>query len=143
MKYPRISYVAIGPCYHLLRSFDGTSRGVVFESKEAAAAALKPGRAEMDAVAVTNGFLPRGATLVSRASPRDINEILLEAAGGAAGDPLDRIRLRFSLELQSRRSGWISLDEDAAARSRRPEDAARYESIVDELVRFHGGGDGS
>lgn len=135
MRYPQIRYVANGRRCHLLHSYDGTCRGVVFLTDEAAEEALVPGRAEMDVVAIASGFLPRGATLVTRASAGDAEAIARDLGGGE--DPLATIRLQFSMGLLADRSEWISHDEDVAARTRRPEDASRYEAIVDEVMRAH------
>lgn len=67
MKYPKVRYVRTQqPGYLELHCYDGTYRGVIFESDAAAAVALRPGRAELDCGAVLKGFLPLGARLVSR-----------------------------------------------------------------------------
>lgn len=136
MRYPTIRYVEVEPRYHLLHSYDGTCRGVVFESDEAAAAALAPGRADMDCVAIGSGLLPRGAILVSRAGSGDIDAIMAETRDvSVEEDPLAETRLRFSIKLLVERSEWISLEEDASARMADPDAADRYEKILDELER--------
>lgn len=132
-------YVDDGRLNYLeLRCLDGTTRGMLFRDAAAKAAALLPGRADIDCTAVMKGILPRGTTLVSRAGRRDLEELLGECAKGSdmsSADPLARIRLGFSLDLLVRRSEYIDEERDAEARRKDPDGARIYEEIVDELER--------
>ena len=68
MRFPEVRYVPTDHDDYLeLFVFNGTCRGVIFENASAAMAALRPGRAEVDCVAVLRGFMPFGATFVSGA----------------------------------------------------------------------------
>lgn len=134
MNYPAIRYERVQERCLELHSFDGTCRGVIFSSDEAMQAALAPGRAAIDVTAIAQGFLPRGATLVSRAGRGNIDRILSETRSNKGMDhPMARIRLEFSIDLLVKRSEWIGWERDLAARNLEPEASRRYEAIVDEL----------
>lgn len=139
MRYATMRYVDDErPNYLELQFLDGTTRGVLFRDATAKAAALLPGRADIDCTAVMKGILPRGATLVSRAGKRDLEELLGERpkeSDATSVDPLAKIRLGFSLELLVRQSEYITEERDAEARRRNPDEARIYEGIVDELER--------
>ncbi len=119
----------------ILHSFDGTFRSVEFRSHEELASALMKGRAEADCVAVQSGMLPRGATLVSSAVAVDPREVLARMQGPAAGgvDPLAVVRLGFSQKLLADRSTFIDETRDVGARQDNPDDARRYELLVDAV----------
>lgn len=134
MNYPAIRYEHVQERLLDLHSYDGTCRGVLFSSDEAVQAALAPGRAAIDVTAITQGFLPRGATLVSQARPGNIDRILSETrAVEGTEDPLAKVRLKFSIDLLIRRSKEIGWKQDDLARDLNPKLSGRYEAIVDEL----------
>lgn len=139
MKYSTIEYVATEwPTELHLHSFDGTFRAVGFRSEEEAAAALLDGRAEADCTAVENGLLPRGAFLVSRPCPLDVDAVLADTLGLDTRDPsypLASVRLKFSQKLLVDRGADITEPTDAATREDRPQDARRYDALVDLLDR--------
>ncbi len=123
--------------YLLLHGFDGTVRGVVFRNDEEKGRALADGRAAIDCMAVEHGLLPRGATLVSRATARDaaaLIEELRDPAETAPRDLLAATRLAFSLKLLVERSEYIDGLRDAEARRVDPGAARRYEAIVQALI---------
>jgi hypothetical protein len=92
---------------------------------------MAPGRAELDVVAIDDGLLPKGAYLVSSAGvPEAFKVRRLGMTSGADAASLDLVRLRFSLSLLVRRSEYITEERNAAARSRNPERAARYDRGV-------------
>ncbi|MBD8548263.1 hypothetical protein [Sphingomonas sp. CFBP 8760] len=138
MTLARIHYEDTGrEGYLLLHSFDGTVRGIVFRSEEEKRGALADGRAAIDCTAVERGLLPRGATLVSRATARDaaaLIEELRDPADTAPRDPLAATRLAFSLKLLMERSEYIDGQRDAEARRVDPIAARRYDAIVQELI---------
>jgi hypothetical protein len=139
MKYPRIRYEEVGEMYMLLHLFDGTSRGVAFESAEAKAAALAPGRAELDCTAIAKGFLPRGTYLVSRAGALDAERIFSELEPDTPQterDPLAVVRLRFSQELIVARSEYITRESDGQMRLQAPREARLYEALLEEIARL-------
>lgn len=125
MRYPPVEYLPVGTdAYRELHIYDGTCRGVVFRDEAAALESMRPGRAELDAAAIEKGFLPVGATLVS---PAGVSERAISHAEGACpGDPLARIRARFSATLLVARSEWIDVDRSLRARSTRPLEYERY-----------------
>lgn len=126
----------------ILHSFDGTFRSIAFQSDEDVSSALMTGRAEADCVAVRSGMLPRGATLVSSANAADPIEVLTQMEGAAARrlDPLAVVRLAFSQKLLTDRSTFIDQARDATARRDHPDDARRYELLVDAVERANDAG---
>lgn len=135
MLYPKVEYVDVQvDGYRELYCFDGTYRGVIFRDERSASAAMRPGRAELDAAAIEKGFLPLGASLVSRAgaSDRDDDPALRP---DFATDPLGQIRAKFSASLLAARSEWISAESDLAAKSRQADAYARYCRSAGACVR--------
>lgn len=133
MRYPKMHYRKTDITHHCeLYLFDGTYREVIFRSEADCSAALKEGRADIDCVAVYAGMLPRGAALVTRAEPIDAKNFVGD--DGIGVDPLAATRLAFSLRLLASRSQHIDADRDAEARRLRPDDARRYEALVDLLL---------
>ena len=138
MKYATIRYEKSGyECLLDLHSFDGTCRRVAFSSDQEMTSALMSGRAEADCTAVEYGMLPRGATLVSSASAADPHQLLARMKGQTTDDinPLAAVRLSFSQKILSDRSESITEARDAKTRQDRPEDARRYELLVDAIER--------
>ncbi|MGP7795517.1 hypothetical protein [Sphingomonas sp. CLY1604] len=118
MRYPAVSYqVTTQPDYLVLNLFDGTCREVVFESRDAAGSAMSPGRAEIDAAAVTRGFLPLGATIVARARV------------SADADLPDALARRI-MDDHLAASRYITPGSDAAARLLDPVESARYDGLA-------------
>jgi hypothetical protein len=103
--------------YLELHCSDGSVRGVIFRDAAAAFAAARPGRAELDCMAVSYGFLPKGATLVS--SP-GVNE----AAFGDDEELLRQARARTAAAL------YVTKDSDREAGKRSPKAAARYDEMT-------------
>lgn len=133
MKYPEMYYRKTETTLHCeLYMFDGTYREVVFKSEADCSAALEDGRADIDCVAVDAGFLPRGAALVTRARPIDAKTFVSDRDLDV--DPLAATRLTFSLRLLASRSQYIDADRDMEARRLKPDDARRYEALVDLLA---------
>lgn len=119
MKYPEVRYVRTEqPEYLELHCYDGTYRGVVFESDAAAAVALRPGRAELDCGAVLNGFLPLGAKLVSRPG------VDLAAFRG------DDIALKAA-EARVANVPYVTAESDGAARLADATGSSRYDLLAD------------
>jgi hypothetical protein len=133
MRYPKMHYRKTDTTLRCeLYMFDGTYREVVFRSEADCMAAFKDGRADIDCVAIYAGILPRGAALVTRAKPIDAKSFVGD--GDAGVDPLAATRLAFSLRLLASRSQHIDADRDREARRLRPDDARRYEALVDMLI---------
>jgi hypothetical protein len=117
MKHSDARYVATGVPAHLeLHCEIGTYRGVVFVDDSAAADDRTARRAELDCLAVTHGFLPRGASLVS--SPG-----VTEAAIDDEGQVLERARFVVAA------AGHITQAMDDATRRRLPAAAELYDAL--------------
>ena len=118
MKYPTPRYEATeNDDYLELYSRDGTYRGVMFADGMAALEAMRPGRAELDCSAIRQGFLPRGATLVS--SPG-----VDEAAFAGDEEGLSRARAAIA------EATYITLKRNWTARRQAPAAAARYDAMT-------------
>ena len=122
VEYPDVGYEAVLQDDRLqLRSFDGSVRMVTFETPAAARLALKPGRAELDCVAIINGFLPLGARHVSQDAARcepDSARSKVQRAGSASGDA----------------DGYIDRGRNALARRHNPVDSNRYDDITGDMA---------
>lgn len=103
------------------------------------AAAMIPGRAEADCVAIESGLLPRGAVLVSSAGAVDAREVLAEIEETPISDvdPLAAVRLGFSQRLLADRSRLIDEVRDAEVREAYPDKAGRYDLLVDAAERVN------
>lgn len=136
MKYPEIRYDRTDAVEVLqLYSFDGTYRMVTFRDGDAAVAALADGRASADVVAVQSGFLPRGATFVSRAHAPEARALMTSMGDRSyERDPLAAIRLAFSLRLLVDRSRDIDGRSNQRERLTHSGAARRYEALVDALL---------
>lgn len=135
MRYTKVRYVRTKqPLVLELYNFDGTYRLITFRDEYAAADAMNDGRADMDCSAVEQEFLPYGATLVSGARVPD-DERLLQIARDTldpAADPLDIVRLRFSIQLLADRSCAIDAERDRMARATHTDHAERYDRYCRE-----------
>ncbi|MBB3693614.1 hypothetical protein [Sphingomonas sp. BK580] len=98
---------------------------MMFVDAFAADEAMRPGRAELDCVAVLHGFLPRGATLVS--SPGVLDEFFEDDAEGLA-------RARFVAAA----AGYVTQNSDEFARRNLPGAAQRFDEMSREfkLARY-------
>ncbi len=138
MTLARMYYKDTRPdAFLILHLYDGTVRGVLFRDHDAKVAALAEGRAAIDCTAITQGLLPHGAILVTRASASDaatLLEELREPGDTSKPDPLAAVRLAFSLRLLVKRSETIDKESDAQARLADPLAAWRYDSIVAALL---------
>lgn len=126
MRFPAVRYVPTDYGDYLeLLLFDGTCRGVIFEGVSAAKAALTPGRAEVDCVAVLQGFMPLGATFVSGAgvARRAAGDVQEEEEEEEDGDD-EAIRGFVA------RSKRITLESDRLARDAAPVASNRYSKIA-------------
>ncbi|EZP49947.1 hypothetical protein [Sphingomonas sp. RIT328] len=118
MKYPEVRYVRTEqPAYLELHCYDGTYRGVIFETDAAAAVALRPGRAELDCGAVLKGFLPLGARLVSRPG------VVLAAFHG------DDMALKAA-EARAADAPYVTAESDEAARLADVAGSSRYDLLA-------------
>jgi hypothetical protein len=125
MRFPAVRYAPTGHDDYLeLFVFDGTCRGVIFENASAAMAALTPGRAEVDCVAVLQGFMPLGATFVSGAGIA--RRVSGDVDGDDAGD--DEAIRRFASK-----STRITPESDRLARDAAPVASDRYRRIAREM----------
>lgn len=125
MKYSSTRYTTTAHAdYMELHCYDGTVRGVMFVDEHSAKAAMEPGRPEMDCAAIAEGFLPRGAILVSSAG---VDEDAYE------GD-LNAIQ---QARVKTMEAGYVTPDSDAIARRRSPNAARRYDAAT-EPVRTPG-----
>lgn len=120
-----------------LFSFDGTYRCLSFASDEDVAAALMPGRAEADCIAIESGILPVGATFATAARAAEATSILASTRSGANREahPLDEVRLKFSQSLLIAGSAEIDEARSSQARQRHTDDARRYDSLVAAITR--------
>ena len=122
MQYPDVGYEAALEDDRLrLRSYDGSNRTVTFETSAAARLALRPGRAELDCVAIINGFLPLGARHVSHDGAHcglDSVGSQVQHAGSASG----------------KEDGYIDRRRDALARCNNPVDSRRYDDITGDMA---------
>lgn len=120
-----------------LFSFDGTYRCLSFASDEGVAAALMPGRAEADCIAIESGILPVGATFATAARAAEAASILAPTQSDAnrKAHPLEEVRLKFSQSLLIARSAQIDEARSAQARQRHADDARRYESLVAAITQ--------
>ncbi len=121
MKYPAVSYaIAAGDHCLLLHSFDGSVRVVTFDTQAAVRLALKPGRAELDCVAIINGFLPLGARHVSQDAAR--------CEPDSAGSKVQRAGSADDAD------GYIDRGRDALARRHNPVDSNCYDDITGDMA---------
>ncbi|WP_156678175.1 hypothetical protein [Sphingomonas profundi] len=136
MDYPRVRYEQTEHDNYLEHyNFDGTYRGVMFRDAEAAVAALRPGRAEVDCSAIEQGFLPRGAYLVSGAGWAVATD---EDVGLDVPNTIDtapRLPLEPAVPVRLLSHVYITEDSDRAARRSHPAAARRYDSIVEDMQR--------
>lgn len=138
MKYATMRYEAAAGDRQLnLFSFDGTYRCLSFASDDDVAAALMPGRAEADSIAIESGILPVGATFSSSAYAAEAASILASTQGDAnrSVHPLDGVRLKFSQSMLI--AGSVEIDEARSAQARQchPDDARRYDSLVAAITQ--------
>jgi hypothetical protein len=96
-------------------SFDGTGRIFHFvDRKSMEEAYASPGRAEIDTMALSYGFLPEGVHEVSQAYPRPLNELVLETC--VDGHTIqDVIEMERNVERLAANSGPITLDDHTKA----------------------------
>lgn len=136
MDYPRVWYEQTEHDNYLEHyNFDGTYRGVMFRDAGAALAALQAGRAEVDCSAIEQGFLPRGAYLVSGAgwavaTDEDVNSEVVRAVNAAP-----RLPREAAVPVRPPSRAYITEESDRAARQSRPTAARRYDSIVEDMQR--------
>lgn len=128
MRFPAVRYSRTDHDDYLeLFLFDGTCRGVIFENAAAAMTALTPGPAEVDCVAVLQGFMPLGATFVSGAGiARKVSGDVDEDDAGDAGDD-EAIRGFAS------KSKRITSESDRLARDAAPVVSERFLKITREM----------
>lgn len=139
MKYPKPKYVTLAnrPCTLALNSFDGTVRHVHFNCPANAVAAMSEAeaRAPMDAVAISQGFLPFGANLVNAAQARPISEIIAET-GPMDADLIAGMAAEMAVIVQSEWGSSINHASDSDARKRDPQARERYDRFC---VGLHSG----
>lgn len=137
MKYPKPQYSTIDhrPSTLVLNSFDGMVRHVHFTCPANAAAAMSEAeaRAPMDAVAISQGFLPFGAGLVNSPYARPISDIIAET-GPMDADLIAGMEAAMAAIVQSGSS--INRTSDAEARKRDPQARERYDRFC---VGLHSG----
>lgn len=115
---------------------EGRTRRVSFVDAEAKHAALKPGRSEVDQIAIERGFLPRGSYLVFRPAsttdpldgdhPNTQRECLLRGSS-----------LGFPNEAPRDVSDLITRESDGIMRRHYPSDALHYERLTGALHAPH------
>lgn len=108
MRYPIVQYRTVDDDTLELDMMDGTSRLLKFESAEAAAAALRPGRADIDAAAILVGAVPHGMIESLRTVARSAVDLLDETSDtgdspGLPEDEPDRIRAAVAKSILSAR----------------------------------------
>ncbi len=125
MKQSEARYVETeDPLYLELHCHDGTYRGVIFKSAAAAVDALRAGRAELDCPAVLQGFLPRGATLVSRPGVHPP-----AFAGNSAALKLAELRVAHQ--------PYVTTESDRAAREASPAASFSYDKLTARTPGSH------
>lgn len=125
MRFPVVRYARTDHDEYLeLFVYDGTCRGVIFENASVAMAALTPGRAEVDCVAVLQGFMPLGATFVSGAG------IARKPSGGVDEDDAGDAEAIRGFASKSKR---ITPESDRLARDAAPVASERYLRIAREM----------
>lgn len=110
----------------------GWTRGVSFVDQEAKHAALKPGRSELDRIAIERGFLPRGSNLVLR-SATSADSTGGDLASRPGTRTLHGSSLGFSDEVPRDLSDVVTWESDRMMRRLYPRDSLRYERLTDAL----------